>query len=53
MRLAQAADYLNSIELAANRYEAGEVSKSYARFYGSPRSFRQNFLKQARRKRMP
>ena len=49
-RLAQAADYLNSIELAAMRYETGQVSKTYDRFYGSPRNFKQNYLKQARRK---
>lgn len=49
-RLAQAADYLCSIELAAMRYEAGTVSPTYERFYGSPRKFKQNYLKQARRK---
>jgi len=51
-RLAQAADYLCSIELAQSRYEAGDVSASYDRFYGSPRKFRQNYLKQARRKKI-
>ena len=49
-RLAQAADYLCSIELANSRYEDGNVSASYHRFYGSPRKFRQNYLKQVRRK---
>lgn len=49
-RLAQAADYLCTIELAAMRYEGGEESATYLRFFGKPRSFRQNFLKQARRK---
>ena len=51
-RLAQAADYLCSIELAETRYSAGEVSSTYDRFYGKPRNFKQNFLKQARRKRI-
>ena len=51
-RLAQAADYLCSIELAAMRYGAGDVSPTYERFYGTPRKFRQNYLKQARRKLM-
>lgn len=51
-RLAQAADYLNSVELAAMRYEAGDVSKTYTRFYGTRREFRKNFLNQARRKWM-
>ena len=51
-RLAQAADYLCSIELAQSRYETGDISASYERFYGSPRKFRQNYLKQARRKRI-
>lgn len=49
-RLAQAADYLNSIELAAMRYDTGEVSKTYTRFYGTRREFRKNFPSQVRRK---
>lgn len=48
-RLAQTADYLNSIELAAMRYEMGVVSRTYAKFYGTRREFRKNFLNQARR----
>lgn len=51
-RLAQAADYLCSIELAEIRYRQGKVSASYERFYGNPRNFKQNYLKQARRKRI-
>ena len=51
-RLAQTADYLCSIELAAMRYEQAAVSATYARFYGASRNFKQNFLKQARRKRI-
>lgn len=49
-RLAQAADYLCTIELAAMRYAGGAESATYARFFGRPRNFRQNYLKQARRK---
>jgi len=33
-RLAQAADYFCSIELAAMRYERGEESNTYRKFYG-------------------
>lgn len=51
-RLAQAADYLCSVELAVMRYEAGNVSPTYERFYGTQRKFKQNYLKQARRKLM-
>lgn len=51
-RLAQAADYLCSIELANVRYEAGDVSSTYERFYGNARKFKQNYLKQAKRKRI-
>lgn len=49
-RLAQAADYLCTIELAAMRYAGGHESATYLRFFGKPRSFKQNYLKQARRK---
>ena len=48
--LAQAADYLCSVELAAMRYPLGGESGTYRRFWGKPRSFKQNYLKQARRK---
>lgn len=49
-RLAQASDYLCAIELAAKRYGKEEESATYSRFFGNPRKFRQNYLKQARRK---
>lgn len=49
-RLAQAADYFCSIELAAMRYEAGEESPTYLKFYGTRGAFKKNWLKQARRK---
>ncbi|MBR6460185.1 MAG: hypothetical protein IKS49_08600 [Actinomycetaceae bacterium] len=50
-RLMQAADYLNSIELAAIRYERGEQSKTYERFLGDAGKFKRNLLKSARRLR--
>lgn len=49
-RLAQVADYLCSIELAAMRYEQGEESSTYLKFYGTRGTFKKNWLKQARRK---
>lgn len=51
-RLAQVADYLSSIELAGMRFETGNVSRTYDRFYGTRGEFRRNFLKQVRRKLM-
>lgn len=49
-RLAQVADYLCAIELAACKYERGEQTETDLRFFGSRGSFRRNWLKQARRK---
>lgn len=49
-RLAQAADYYCSIELAAMRYEHGEESSTYLKFFGPRGAFKRNWLKQARRK---
>lgn len=49
-RLAQAADYLCTIELAARRFSSGNVSATYRRFFGTDRNFKQNYLKQVRRK---
>lgn len=46
----QEADYLCTVGLAERRYERGDVSASYRRFFGTRRNFRQNFLKQVRRK---
>ena len=51
-RLYQAADYFCSIELAAKRYESGSVSSTYNKFFGDWKSFRANYLKQVRRKRI-
>lgn len=51
-RLAQAADYLCSIELAALKYACGEESSTYRKFYGLRGDFKRNYLKQARRKAM-
>ena len=44
--------YANESAAAAMRYEQAAVSATYARFYGASRNFKQNFLKQARRKRI-
>lgn len=49
-RLAQAADYLCTIELASKRYDAGKESATYRRFFGTKRKFKQNFLKAVKRK---
>lgn len=49
-RLAQAADYLCSVELAAMRRALGGESSTYGRFWGKSRSFKQSHLKRARRK---
>ena len=50
--LYQAADYFCSIELAAKRYESGSVSSTYNKFFGDWKSFRANYLKIAKRKRI-
>lgn len=51
-RLAQVADYLCTIELAATKYAAGENGRTYDKFFGSVGKFKKNWLKQARRKLM-
>ncbi len=51
-RLAQAADLICTIELAALRFEAGETAKTYERFFGSFGSFKKNWLKKIRKKRL-
>lgn len=51
-RLAQVADYLCTIELAAVKYAAKENGGTYDKFFGSVGSFKKNWLKQARRKRI-
>lgn len=51
-RLEQVADYLCTIELAAVKYAAKENGETYNKFFGGIGSFKKNWLKQARRKRM-
>lgn len=51
-RLAQVADYLCTIELAAVKYAAKEDGGTYDKFFGGVGSFKKNWLKQARRKLM-
>ncbi len=51
-RLEQVADYLCTIELAALKYAAKENDGTYDKFFGSVGSFKKNWLKQARRKRL-
>ncbi len=48
--LAQAADFLCTIELVAHKFENGEASKTDERFFGGARNFRRNYLKKIRRK---
>lgn len=50
-RLLQVADYLTSIELAAIRYDQGDQSKTYERFFGTRNNMKRNLLKPARRLR--
>lgn len=50
-RLAQVADYLCSIELAALRYADHEETSTYIKLFGGARAFKANQLKQIRRKR--
>ena len=49
-RLFQAADLFCTLELAASKIEAGEMSTSEKRFFGDVREFRRNILKQLRQK---
>lgn len=49
-RLAQAADYLCEIELAAIKFEHHEETRTDIRFFRSYSAFKKNWLKQARRK---
>lgn len=51
-RLEQVADYLCTIELAAVKYEAKEDGGTYNKFFGGVGSFKRNWLKQARRKKI-
>lgn len=51
-RLEQVADYLYTIELALVKYEAKENGETYNKFFGGIGSFKRNWLKQARSKRI-
>ena len=48
-RLAQAADFFCSMELAARKYADKNESSTYLKMYGSRRAFNANHLKQVRR----
>ena len=51
-RLEQVADYLCTIELAAIKYNAKEDGGTYNKFFGGIGSFKKNWLKQIRRKKI-
>ena len=51
-RLEQVADYLCTIELASVKYEAKENGEAYNKFFSGIGSFKRNWLKQARSKRI-
>ncbi len=51
-RLEQVADYRCTIELALVKYEAKEDGETYNKFFGGIGSFKRNWLKQARSKRI-
>ena len=51
-RLEQVADYLCTIELALVKYEAKGNGETYNKFFGGVGSFKRNWLKQARGKRI-
>lgn len=51
-RLEQVADYLCTIELALAEYGAKEDGETYNKFFGGIGSFKRNWLKQARSKRI-
>lgn len=51
-RLEQVADFLCTIELGLVKYEAKEDGKTYNIFFGGIGSFKRNWLKQARSKRV-
>ena len=51
-RLEQVADYLCTIELAAVKYAAKQDGETYNKLFGGIGTFKKNWLKQARRKRI-
>lgn len=51
-RLAQAADFICTLELTARKYDVGKQTATDRRFFGSPRGFRRDYLRQVRRKQL-
>lgn len=51
-RLEQVVDYLCTIELALVKHEAKEDGETYNKFFGGIGTFKRNWLKQARSKRI-
>lgn len=51
-RLEQVADYLCTIELGLAKYETKDDGETYNKFFGGIGSFKRNWLKQARSKRI-
>ena len=51
-RLEQVADYLCTIELALVKYKAKEDGETCSKFFGGIGTFKRNWLKQARSKRI-
>lgn len=51
-RLEQVADYLCTIELGLVKYETKKDGETYNKFFGGIGSFKRNWLKQARNKRI-
>lgn len=50
--LAQAADYICTVELTALKYDGDRATKTDRYFFGSRKEFRKNYLKQIRRMRI-
>lgn len=48
--LAQAADFLCTLELVSHKFENSEASRTEEKFFGSARNFKRNYLKKVRRK---
>ena len=51
-RLAQAADMLCTLELTAQKFRAGEATRTDEKFFGSAGAFSNNFMKAIKRKRL-
>lgn len=50
--LEQAADLLCTLELTARKYEEHEQTRTDEKFFGTPRSFKNNYMKIIKRKRL-